>query len=179
MKKSAAFLSFALIFTVFGGCSVPDQTGSADPGVMKPLADAPQFDLEKIGGGTINSADLKGKVVVVDFWATWCQPCIQEIPNYNKMVEENAGKDVEMFGVTFQSGDIDEVTPKVAEFGIKYPVVMGTDQVDEGFGGFIGLPTTFLIGKDWKVYKKYLGLTSKKKETLDRDIKALLEQTGD
>jgi thiol-disulfide isomerase/thioredoxin len=176
MKKLSTAFAFAMFLV---GCSGNQPAVPAQTGPIKALGDAPQFDLEKIGGGRIKSEDIKGKVTVVDFWATWCQPCISEIPNYNKLVEENAGRDVQMFGVTFESGDIDAVTPKVAEFGIKYPVVMGTDEVSEGFGGYIGLPTTFLIGKDGKVYKTYLGMTKSKKETIDKDIKTLLEQTGD
>ena len=178
MKKLLTAFLFGLLAS---GCGSPQpaatvNSSSATSG-LKAIGDAPDFDVEKIAGGMLNSSELKGKVVIVDFWATWCVPCIQEIPNYNKLNEEMADKDVRILGMTFQSGDIDEVKPKVAEFGMKYPVAMGNDKVEEGFGGYLGLPTTFVIGKDWKIYKKYLGMTSNKKAALEKDIAALLEQT--
>ena len=175
MKKLLVAFLFA---ATAAGCLSNQPAASVDQqtGALNPIGDAPEFDVEKIAGGKINSSELKGSVVIVDFWATWCVPCIKEIPNYNKMYEEMAGKDVRILGMTFQSGDLDEVKPKVEEFGIKYPVAMGTDQVEEGFGGFLGLPTTFVIGKDWKVYKKYLGNATNKKATLEKDIAQLLAQ---
>ena len=175
MKKILAGILFAALF---GGCRASETaapTSNTQTGTLKPLGDMPKFELERVAGGKLNSDELKGKVVVVDFWATWCQPCIQEIPNYNKMKEEYSGKDVEILGVTLESGSLEDAKPKVEELKMAYPVVMGTDEVVDGFGGLIGFPTTFLVGKDGKVYKKYLGLTAKKKETIEKDIQALLE----
>lgn len=173
MKKSLAGMLVAVICI---GCSSAQSYQTVQqPGVLKALGDTPKFELQLISGGKLNSDELKGKVVVVDFWATWCQPCIQEIPNYNKMTEQYAGKDVQILGITLESGSLADAKPKVEALHMKYPVVMGDDKTVEGFGGLIGFPTTFLVGKDGKIYKKYLGLTSKKKETIMRDIQTLLE----
>ena len=143
------------------------------------LGPAPEFTLKNVLGGETSSKDLKGKVVIVDFWATWCPPCKVEIPEYNKLRAKlrAQGEDVEWLGVTFDSGDsVEDVKPFVKEFKMEYPVVMGTDAVDAGFGGSLGYPTTFVVGKDWKVYRRYQGAVSVevKMQKLEKDINDLL-----
>src|SRR6185295_6360340 len=137
----------------------------------------PEFDLANIAGGNLKSSDLKGKVTVVDFWATWCENCIPEIPEYNAMREKYKSQGFEVIGMTMESGSIDEIRPKVAEFKMYYPVVLGDDKTLEGFGGVIGYPTTFLIGRDGTIFKKYLGVPPGKKEHLEKDIESLLAET--
>ena len=137
---------------------------------------APDFELEKVAGGTLKSSDLKGKVTVVDFWATWCEPCIAEIPNYNKIHESYAGKGVEVLGITVESGPLKDIKPHVEEFQMKYSVVVGDEKVVEGFGGLIGFPTTFIVDRDWRVYKKYLGMTRNKKDMIEKDIEKLIAE---
>ena len=144
----------------------------------RPLAiigPAPEFKLKNILGGETSSQDLKGKVVVVDFWATWCVPCKVEIPEYNKLRAKLKDQGVEFLGVTFQSPE-EDAKQFVKEFEMKYPVVWGTDAVDAGFGGAPGFPTTYVVGKDWKIYRRIFGNpnTAKKMETIEKDILALL-----
>ncbi|PYS49928.1 MAG: hypothetical protein DMG13_22300 [Acidobacteria bacterium] len=139
------------------------------------LNSAPDFDLENVAGGKTKAADLKGKVSVIDFWATWCEPCIREIPNFNKLHEAYPGEEVEVIAITVESPH-GEIASKVKEFGMKYPVLVGNDEVVKGFGGLIGFPTTFLVTKDWKVYKKYLGALPNKQETIKKDIEKLLAE---
>jgi thiol-disulfide isomerase/thioredoxin len=150
-----------------------DTSSAPGPGTLKP---APEFELENVAGGTMKSADLKGKVVIVDFWATWCAPCIEEIPNFNKIHETYKDKGVQMLAITTQSGALEDIKPKVAEFEMKYPAVIGDDPVEEGFGGLLGFPTTFVVSPDWKIYKKYVGMTAKKKEQIEKDIEKLLSE---
>ena len=137
------------------------------------LPSAPDFELASLAGGVINSKDLYGKVVMVDFWATWCVPCIEEIPNYNTLHAEQNSDEFVMLGVTVHSGSFDDVEPYIEEFGIQYPVVMGDESVVEGFGGLVGWPTTFVVSPNWKIYKRYLGQTPGKKETIEQDIQDL------
>ncbi len=110
---------------------------------------------------------------VIDFWATWCQPCIVEIPKFNQLHEAYQGKDVQVIAITIES-DRDDIAPKVQETGMKYPVLVGNDDVVGGFGGIIGFPTTFVVTKDWKIYKKYMGALPDKQERLKKDIEKLL-----
>ena len=132
----------------------------------------PDFELENIAGGTTKSNDLKGKVSVIDIWATWCEPCITEIPKFNRLYDEYQGKDVQIVGITAVSPH-DDIAPKAKEFGVKYTVLVGDDAVIDHFGGIIGWPTTFVLTKEWKVYKKYVGALPDKEARIKKDIETL------
>src|SRR5262245_18785676 len=172
MKK--ALLTVVVVFAVglFGCTYAKNGSETAAAGTKGP---APDFELENIAGGKTRAADLKGKVLVVDFWATWCEPCIAEIPKFNKMAAEYKGRDVEVVGITVESAH-DTIKPKVQETGMKYTVLVGNDAVVDGFGGLIGFPTTFVVTKDWKIYKKYMGALPDKDARIKKDIEKLLAQ---
>src|SRR5947208_17025129 len=171
MKTALALL----VVLSLAGCTT-SQPGTTVPKPSAQKSMAPTFELENVAGGKLKSDDLKGKVIVVDFWATWCEPCISEIPNYNALQESYADKGVEFLGVTVESGPLKDIKPKVEELKMKYPVVVGTDEVIDGFGGLIGFPTTFIVDKDWRVYKKYLGMTRNKKEMIEKDLRKLIAE---
>ena len=172
--KNTLFVTFLCL--ALAGCTgtetgVGNATGTGDAAsAADALKTAPEFDLASLAGGTLNAADLKGKILVVDFWATWCQPCIAEIPNFNTLHHEQMDNNVVMLGITVESGSFDDVEPYIDELGIEYPVVMGTENVVAGFGGLLGFPTTFVVTPDWKIYKKYLGQKVDKKELIEQDI---------
>lgn len=147
-----------------------DSSSGSSGGPAADLQTAPDFDLASLAGGTLNSEDLKGKVLVVDFWATWCQPCIEEIPNFNELHLEQDSENFAMLAVTVESGPIEDVEPYIERLEIQYPVVMGDEAVVQGFGGLIGFPTTFVVSPDWKIYKKYLGMKVGKKELIEQDV---------
>ncbi|MBI4474154.1 MAG: TlpA family protein disulfide reductase [Acidobacteria bacterium] len=169
MKKFIAALSVVCML-----CGCVGSTVKNDSPELVPLMPAPEFDVESVTGGRLASSDLKGKVVLIDFWATYCAPCKTEVPHLNDMLARLKDKGVAIVGMTFQSGDADDVRPYIQDWGIQYPLAMGTDDVESGFGGFLGLPTTFLVGKDWKVYRKILGTRPGKLEQLEADINQLL-----
>ena len=157
------------------GCVAEAPTAVADD-VQEPaenLTGAPEFNLASLAGGTISSEDLKGKVVVVDFYATWCAPCIKEIPDLNTLYNEHDDDSFAMIGITIESGSIDDVKEHIRDLNIEYPVAMGDEAVQIAFGGILGFPTKFVIGPDWKIYKKYLG--GEVKDQIEQDILALTE----
>jgi thiol-disulfide isomerase/thioredoxin len=137
---------------------------------------APAFELENIAGGTTRSADLKGKVSVVDIWATWCEPCLTEIPKFNRLFEEYKDNGVRIVGITTVSPH-DEIAPKAKEYGMKYTILVGDDAVVDGFGGIIGWPTTFVLTKDGTIYKKYVGALPDKEARIKNDIDTLLSRS--
>jgi thiol-disulfide isomerase/thioredoxin len=173
MKKFALVTAFTLTLALLGcaGEKASTDAPAADDDGRKPI---PSFELTRVAGGSLKASDLKGKVAVVDFWATWCNPCIAEIPYYNDLHKKYAGKNVEILGVTIESGSLDEIKPKVEEFAMQYPVVVGDDEIVEGFGGVFGYPTTFVVSPDGKIYQRYIGALPDKKERLEKDIETLL-----
>jgi thiol-disulfide isomerase/thioredoxin len=173
MKNLLAALCSALLLA-----SCVNTSKSNKPLVV--LQKAPEFKLQKVRGGELSASELKGKVVVVDFWATWCVPCKEEIPHYNELRAKMKNRGVEFLGVTYDSGSsLDKILEVMKELEMEYPVVMGTDEVDAAFGGHYGYPTTFLVGKDWKVYRKIIGSPPNKMQNLERDIDALLAKASD
>jgi len=168
MKKTA--LAIVFTFALFGCSSKNPATAG-----LAPSKGAPEFILENIRGGKTNSLDLKGKVIVVDFWATWCDPCKAEVPHFNKLYQDYQGKDVQVVGIAIES-PYKDIVPTVKEVGINYPVLVGNDNVVDGFGGVIGYPTTYVVTKDWKIYKKYMGALTNKEALLRKDIDKLLAE---
>ena len=165
LSVSLAACTFEMPETALDAASASGGAGSTAN-----LQSAPEFDLASFAGGTLNSEELKGKVLVIDFWATWCKPCIEEIPNFNTMNAEQDSDKFVMLGITVESGSFEDVEPYIERFGIEYPVVMGDEDVVSGFGGLIGFPTTFVVSPDWKIYKKYLGMKTGKKELIEQDV---------
>ncbi len=118
---------------------------------------APALTFKDLAGKDVSLAALKGKVVVVDFWATWCGPCRMEIPGYIEM-QKKYGKD----GVVIVGVSLDQKGPKhvqkfVEQNAMNYTVVMGDNAAVEAFGGFNSIPTTFLIGRDGKILHEKSG----------------------
>jgi thiol-disulfide isomerase/thioredoxin len=150
-----------------------DAPAAAPAPVPKPI---PQFELENVAGGSLKSENLKGKVTILDFWATWCEPCLAEISNYNRLKARYAGRDVEIIGMTMQSGSLNDIKGKVKELQVEYSVVRGDDNIELAFGGVLGYPTTFLIAKDGTIFKKYLGVPPGKDRDLEKQIEHLLSQ---
>jgi len=174
-------LAIALLTTVIAAsCNSRGVNRPATATSDEPAADArpkaPEFDLANLKGGSLKSADLKGKVVIVDFWATWCAPCIHEAPELNAIYEKYKDRGVELVGVTIQSGDADDVEPKVEELKMKYPIVLGDDKIENGFGGLMGLPMTYVLAKDWTIDKRYIGSTPFKKASIEKELDRLLAQ---
>lgn len=131
----------------------------------------PDFTLKDIHGNTMKMSDLKGKVVILDFWATWCAPCKVEIPWFVDMYDRYKQQGLEVVGVAMDD-DQGDVKPFVESHSMNYRVLLGNDNVATQFGGIFGLPTTFIIGRDGKIQSKHMGLVSR--DTFEQDVKKLL-----
>lgn len=131
---------------------------AADPASALPIvAKAPAWALTDLAGREISAASLKGKVVVVDFWATWCGPCVKEIPGYIALQKKYAEKGLVIVGASVDQAGPAVVKKFVARHGMTYPVGLADDKLVEAFGGFDAIPTTFLIDRDGSIRHKKTG----------------------
>ena len=124
----------------------------------KPVLD---FALKDAGGKTVKLSDYRGKVVLLNFWATWCAPCKIEIPWFVEFQQTYKNRDFAVLGVSMDEDGWDSVRPYMAEHKLNYPVVVGGDSIERMFGGVDDLPTTFLVDRNGHIVKKHVGLISK------------------
>jgi thiol-disulfide isomerase/thioredoxin len=200
MRKPANPVTFVLITAIllivttnFSSC----HTGSASSGGASGTAvtdaqgnkpAAPEVSFKDLDGKDVTLASYKGKVVILNFWATWCDPCREEIPWFIEFQQKYADKGFTLLGVAMDEEGKPVVQPFVqtTPFNVNghpntmnYPIVIGNDDIAAKFGGLLGLPTTIVISRDGKIQKKYIG--SVDKAALEKDIQALLNapQTGE
>ena len=122
---------------------------------------APDFSLKTTDNRIVKLSDYKGKIVIVNFFATWCPPCRTEIPDFVKFYKENKGKGVVIIGIAVGS-KLEDVKKMIKEFKINYPVCISDGKVEREYGGIVGVPTTFIIDKNGNIYKKLIGMMKKK-----------------
>ncbi len=140
--------------------------------VSRSVTMAPDFALSNLEGKTIRLSDFKGKVIILDFWATWCPPCRAEIPHFNKLHQIYSDKGLAVVGISVDEGGKNVVKPFVEEFKIPYPILLGNEKVARDFGGIRGIPTTFIINKNGEIIKKLVGYHDQ--EEFESIIKPLL-----
>ena len=145
------------------------------------LGNEPDVTFANLQGQSETLASLKGKVVLVNFWATWCDPCKEEIPGLMELQEKYAGRGFTVLGVAMDDDGKSVVQPFVEKtqfdvggrsMNINYPIVLGDDDVATKFGGLFGFPVSFLISRDGKVEKKYLGELTE--DEMEKEIEGLL-----
>ncbi|HXW55725.1 MAG TPA: TlpA disulfide reductase family protein [Candidatus Cybelea sp.] len=132
---------------------------------------APPFLVSDLDGQLISTADWHGKVVLLNFWATWCPPCREEIPELTELADRYKDH-LEIVGVAMDDSSPAEVREFVRRFGIRYPVIMASREIVSEYGGVPALPTSFVIGPDGRVVQKHVGLYPL--EVYETEIRALL-----
>jgi peroxiredoxin len=132
---------------------------------------APDFTLPTPDGQDLHLSSYRGKVVLLDFWATWCDPCREEIPHFVELQQKYGDRGLQIIGISMDDSP-EPVRPFYQQFHMNYPVVMGTAKTGEFYGGVLGLPISFLIGRDGRIYAKHIGATDA--SVFEKEIKGLL-----
>jgi thiol-disulfide isomerase/thioredoxin len=156
-----------LLFLVFiaAGLAAFNQQSSRAP-VREPSSVAageigprlPDFSVKDLQGRSLSSADLRGKVVIIDFWATWCEPCKKEMPGYQKLMDRYGVNRLAVVGLKFDiMKDTEDPVQFANRIGVRYPLAIATDELKRKFGGIEGLPTTMLYDRDGILRKKVIG----------------------
>jgi cytochrome c biogenesis protein CcmG/thiol:disulfide interchange protein DsbE len=150
----------ALALTLLAGCSYAPPSRAA----IKPAAKrnpAPPFTLKDATGKSFNLADYKGKVVLLNFWATWCGPCKLEIPWFIEFEKNYRDKGFAVLGISMDEEGWEVVKPYLDRAKINYRMAIGNDMMAQHYGGVESLPTSFLIDRDGKIAAVHVGLVSK------------------
>ena len=133
---------------------------------------APAWDLKDLEGNTIKSSDFKGKVIVLDFWATWCPPCRAELPTFVDLQKQYGSDKLVMIGISVDQGGGEVVKPFAQQNGLNYRILLADEKTVAAFGGIAAIPTTFVIDGDGRIASKHVGLTSERE--FNAEVKSLL-----
>jgi peroxiredoxin len=164
----AIALAFAL-FEVGRRSSVHSKPGGPQSAVHWV---APDFSLQDLNAQPLELASYRGKVVLLDFWATWCTPCRDEIPRFVEVQNKYRGQGLQVIGISMDD-DAKPVRAFYQQFKMNYAVALGNEKIAAAYGGVLGLPITFLIGRDGRVAAKYIGEVQM--PVVEQEIESLLQ----
>jgi peroxiredoxin len=133
---------------------------------------APNWELKDVNDKTIHSADFKGKIIILDFWATWCAPCRVEIPGFIALQKKYSQQGLVVVGASVDEGGASMVKQFMEKLSVNYPVVLADEKMQDQFGGIEVVPTTFVIDREGHIVKKYFSLTDESE--FEQEIKPLL-----
>jgi peroxiredoxin len=139
------------------------------------LAAAPALTFVDLAGQKIETASFQGKVVLINFWAAWCTPCADEVPQLVGLQDKYRAAGFQAVGISMEDKE-SALRDFYRKYKMNYPVVIGNQKIAQEYGGILGLPTTFLIGRDGRIRTKYAGLVDFPK--LEQEIVSLLRTGG-
>ncbi len=122
---------------------------------------APDFSLESLDGKNMRLSDLRGKAVLLNFWATWCEPCKIEMPWFVELQNQYGSQGLQIVGVAMDDASKEDIAKFAKDMGVNYPILIGKEAVGDAYGGVPAMPESFFIGRDGKVVDKILGLRGK------------------
>jgi len=170
MKLSGIYMimiSILVLILVFAACTGTDKSTS---GSNEPV----DFSVSNLEGETVTLSEYRGKVVVLDFWATWCRPCLTEIPTFNRINRNYSdNSDFAILTIASESGDAEDLAEFIENKGIEYPVLIGNRKVLRDFG-VPGFPTTLIIDKEGKIAARLIGSRPNLYRLITGEIERLL-----
>lgn len=169
--RQVLILSIILLLPVIiSACTVKEEEA------RKPAAD---FSIPDLEGKLVSLSDYKGQIVMINFWATWCRPCREEIPGFVELQTKYGPEGFTILGLTIDTIDREEVKKFALEYKMNYPILyLGKQkkQVQKDYGNFRGIPTSFLIDRDGLIIKQVTGLMEK--SFWDKEIRSALKEQG-
>ena len=173
----ASVSALALAFLTLNNSDLWDFSAHAAAGAACPANAKPanlNFTLKDIDGKDVTLASYKGKVILLDFWATWCEPCKLEIPWFGEFQGKYGARGFQAIGVSVDD-TVDKLKPYVAKYKMPYPVLVGLnhDDIQNAYGPLWGIPVTAIISRDGKICAKHAGISSK--QNFEHEIEALLD----
>ncbi|MBE0617620.1 MAG: TlpA family protein disulfide reductase, partial [Proteobacteria bacterium] len=150
------------------GCSAERQSGETKP--------APDFALTSVDGNRITLAERKGKVVLLDFWATWCPPCRAAIPHVVELQNKYRADGFEVVGMNMDQ-DPEDLVSFLAQNTVNYPIVKVSEEVRAAYGGVSSIPVAFLLDRQGRIRHKYLGYDKRIAKEIEETIQTLLRES--
>ncbi len=147
-------------FMLYFGTHQARRNGPSTPRITQSTV-APDFSLESLDGPAMRLSDLRGKAVLLNFWATWCGPCKIEMPWFVDLQKQYGPQGLQIVGVAMDDASKEDISKFAKDMGVNYPILIGKEAVGEQYGGVNALPETFLIGRDGKIVDKIIGLRGK------------------
>lgn len=173
MKKNALIVIIAAL-AVVGALFFVGQNSGQRTRIVREGDPAPEFRLSSLDGKAVDLSSLRGKVVMVHFWATWCPPCVEELPTLERLYRTHFGKDLEILAVSVDEGGAGAVVPFMQKNRFALPILLNPDQsVSRSYGTF-KFPETYLVDREGVVRKKVIGAVDWMSPTAQEIIQALL-----
>jgi len=166
------FCSMAVVFLIFACDTGAEKSGA----VVRTASDnaMAHFALPSAVDGTIiDSDEFKGRVRLINFFATWCPPCLEEIPNLIELEDRFSTEGFSVIGLSVDQGGSEKVKKFVNKMKINYPVLMADEKISSAFGGVSGIPVSFLVARDGTLLRRYLGYVDH--AVLEKDIQEVLQ----
>ncbi len=160
-----AIVAIALVYVFMGNSSTPASAVTKANAAAQPAADqqapafpdAPDFTLKNLDNQDVNLSDYKGKVVFINFWATWCGPCRMEIPYFIELIDKYGKDGFVVLGIALDPREFNKVPGFVDQMGINYPILLDKTGVSQMYGGIRSIPTTFVVNREGKVVQRIVG----------------------
>lgn len=168
-KVAIAVAVIVLVAGIYLGTHRRSRVAPADIGAGQPPA--PHLQMVDLDGRTIQTANYQGSVVLVNFWAAWCTPCAEEIPQIVALQEKYGRQGFQTIGISMDDKEA-ALREFYRKYKMNYPVIIGNQNIAQEYGGILGLPTSFLIGRDGRIRSKISGMADFPK--LEQEIVALL-----
>ncbi|MGE5177649.1 MAG: TlpA family protein disulfide reductase [Bacteroidota bacterium] len=180
LRGAARLLLVGVLAAAAASCGKPStqtgQTGAGKAGAPAARAEigspAPEFTLADLNGVQVASSSLRGKVVILDFWATWCPPCREEIPHFVSLQSKYRDQGLQIVGVSLDAGGAKDVKPFADEHDVNYTMLIGNEDIARTYGNIYAIPTTFVLDRSGKIVQRFVGFTAP--EVIEATIKPLL-----